>query len=174
MALIFTMVGFSTSHFLTTAIKVSCYSSNVITLLCMLSLAPALSVISADIKIKSKERIGFVVNVVWSLNVRVAMRFTTETRGCFRYNRFLPTTGWLLTPFSLPQRPYGCMDVRAYGDVVTKFSGIGGFPFSLRYGAARSRKLRYEILFSRGEKQKCISSRRRVISSIYLTLYSVP
>ena len=145
MALIFTMVGFTTSYFLTTATKVSCYSSNVISLLCLLSLAPALSVISVDIKIKWKERIGFVV-VVLPLNVRVAVRFIAETRGYFRYNMLLPPTGSLLTPSSLPQRPYG--------DVVTKFSGIGGFPFSLRYGAARSRKLRYEILFSRGEKTK--------------------
>ena len=92
MALIFTMVGFSTSHFLTTAIKVSYYSSNVISLLCLLSLAPALSVISVDIKIKWKERVGFVV-VVLSLNVRVAVRFTAETRGYFRYNILLPPTG---------------------------------------------------------------------------------
>ena len=91
MALIFTMVGFSTSHFLTTAIKVSYYSSNVISLLCLLSLAPALSVISVDIKIKWKERVGFVV--VLSLNVRVAVRFTAETRGYFRYNILLPPTG---------------------------------------------------------------------------------
>ena len=89
MALIFSKVGFTTSHFLTTAIKVSCYSSNVISLLCVLSLAPALSVISVDIKIKWKERIGFVV-VVLSLNVRVAVRFTAETRGYFRYNILLP------------------------------------------------------------------------------------
>ena len=68
MALIFTMVGFSTSHFLTTAIKVSCYSSNVISLLCLLSFTPVLSVISVENKIKSKERIGFVVVVVLSLN----------------------------------------------------------------------------------------------------------
>ena len=52
-------------HFLTAAIKFSCYSSNVIGLLCLLSLALALSVINVDIiKIKSKERIGFVVVVV--------------------------------------------------------------------------------------------------------------
>ena len=68
MTLIFTMVGFSTSHFLTTAVKVSCYSSNVISPLCLLSFTPVLSVISVDIKIKSKERIGFVVVVVLSLN----------------------------------------------------------------------------------------------------------
>ena len=92
MALIFTMVGFTTSHFLTTAIKVSCYSSNLISLLCLLSLAPALSVISVDIKIKRKGRIGFVV-VVLSLNVRVAVRFTAETRWYFPYNILLPPTG---------------------------------------------------------------------------------
>ena len=94
------------------------------------------------------------------------MRFTAETRGYFRYNIILPPTGWFPPPSSLPQRPYG--------DFVTKFSGIGGFPFSLRYGAARSRKLRCEMLFSRGDKQKCISSHRRVISSIYLTHSFVP
>ena len=55
MALIFTMVGFSTSHFLTTAIKVSCYSPNVISLLCLFSLSPALSVISVDIKLSEKK-----------------------------------------------------------------------------------------------------------------------
>ena len=104
MALIFSKVGFTTSHFLTTAIKVSCYSSNVIILLCLLSLAPALSVISVDIKIKWKERIGFVV-VVLSLNVRVAVRFTAETRGYFRYNILLPRRAdSLLPPPSLSVR----------------------------------------------------------------------
>ena len=40
----------SNSHFLTTAIKFSCYSSKVIGLLCLLSLALALSVVNEDIK----------------------------------------------------------------------------------------------------------------------------
>ena len=85
---IFTLVASSTSHFLTAAIKFSCYSSNVIGLLCLLSLALALSVINTDINIKSKERIAFVVVVVL-----VAVRFTVETREYFRYNILLPPTG---------------------------------------------------------------------------------
>ena len=64
----------SISHFLTAAIKFSCYSYHEIGLLCFLSLASSFSVIhvSLDIKIKSKEPIGFVV-VIFSLKVRVAM-----------------------------------------------------------------------------------------------------
>ena len=90
---IFTLVASSTSHFLTAAIKFSCYSSNVIGLLCLLSLALALSVINIDIKIKSKERIAFVVVAFLSLKVLVAMRFTVETREYFRYNILLPPAG---------------------------------------------------------------------------------
>ena len=40
--------------------------------------------VNVDIKIKSKERIGFTV-VILSLKVRVAMRFTTETRRYLKY-----------------------------------------------------------------------------------------
>ena len=42
--------------------------------------------VNVDIKIQSKERIGFVVVVIFfSLKVRrVAMRFTTKTRVCFK------------------------------------------------------------------------------------------
>ena len=47
MPLIFILMAISTSHFLTAAIKFSCYSFYVITLLCLLSLA--LSVINVDI-----------------------------------------------------------------------------------------------------------------------------
>ena len=43
LSLIFTLVAASISHFLTAAIKFSCYSSNEIGLLCFLPLAPALS-----------------------------------------------------------------------------------------------------------------------------------
>ena len=78
--LIFTLVAASISHFLIAAIKFACYSSSEIGLLCFLSLALALSLLSTSmIKIKWKERIAFVV--VLSLKVRVAMRFTAETRG---------------------------------------------------------------------------------------------
>ena len=68
--LIFTLVGASISHFLTAAIKFSCYSSNEIGLLCFFissSSSSSFFVIQAniDIKIKSKERIGFVVVVFY-------------------------------------------------------------------------------------------------------------
>ena len=67
--LIFTLVAASISHFLTAAIKFSCYSSNEIGLLCFfISGSSSFFVIHAnkDIKIKSKERIGF-VDVVFYL-----------------------------------------------------------------------------------------------------------
>ena len=48
--LIFTLVAASISHFLTAAIKFSRYSSNEIGLLCFLSLALALSLLSTPIK----------------------------------------------------------------------------------------------------------------------------
>ena len=46
----FTLVAASISHFLTTAIKLSCYSTNKIGLLCFLSLALALSLLSTSMK----------------------------------------------------------------------------------------------------------------------------
>ena len=51
---IFYLVAASISHFLTAAIKLSCYSSNEIDLICFLSLALVLSLFW-------KERISFVV-----------------------------------------------------------------------------------------------------------------
>ena len=73
----------SISHFLTAVIKFSCCSYDEIGLLCFLSLTLALSLLSTSmqtLKFKSEERIGFVV-VVFSLKVRVAMRFTAEPAG---------------------------------------------------------------------------------------------
>ena len=61
---IFTLVAASISHFLTAAIKLSCYSSNEIGLICFfISGSSYFSVIHAnvDFKIKWKERISFVV-----------------------------------------------------------------------------------------------------------------
>ena len=46
----FTLLAASISYFLTAAIKFSCYSSNEIGLLCFLSLALALSLLSTPIK----------------------------------------------------------------------------------------------------------------------------
>ena len=59
MPLIFALVAASISHFLTPSIKFSCYSSNEIG--CSFSVIQA----NVDIKIKSKERIGFVVVVFY-------------------------------------------------------------------------------------------------------------
>ena len=64
----FTLVAASISHFLTAAIKFSCYSLNEIDILCFLSSgSSSFSVIHAevDFRIKSKERIGFVVVVFY-------------------------------------------------------------------------------------------------------------
>ena len=81
-------MGASISHFLTAAIKLSCYSSDEIGLLSIfISRSSSFFVIhvNVDIKSKSKERIGFTVVVVVvffiSRKVWVAMRFTAETRG---------------------------------------------------------------------------------------------
>ena len=67
--LIFTFVAASISHFLTAAIKFSCYSSNEIGLLCFffISISSSFSVIHAneDFKINSKERIGFLVVIFY-------------------------------------------------------------------------------------------------------------
>ena len=85
--LIFTLVAASISHFLTAAIKFSCYSSEEIGLLWFfffnISGSSSFSVIHANVDFKnmSKERIGFVVVAFLSIKVRVAMRLTDETRG---------------------------------------------------------------------------------------------
>ena len=66
--LIFTSMAPSISHFLTTAIKFSGFSSNKIGLLCFLiSCSSSFSVIHIDkeIKIKSKEKIAFVAVVFY-------------------------------------------------------------------------------------------------------------
>ena len=71
--LIFTLVAASISHFLTAAIKCSCYSSNKIGLLCILiSGSSSFSVIhvNAEFKIKSKKK-----------SVSLLLLFTAETRG---------------------------------------------------------------------------------------------
>ena len=65
--LIFTLVAASISHFLTAAIKFSCYSSNDICLHCFfISRCSSFSDfhVNLEIKVKSNERIGFVVAVV--------------------------------------------------------------------------------------------------------------
>ena len=66
--LIFTTVATSISHYLTTAIKFSGFSSNKIGLLCFLSLALALSLLSTSIKrlkLSQKKKIAFVAVVFY-------------------------------------------------------------------------------------------------------------
>ena len=58
--LIFTLVVASISHFLTSAIKFSCFPSNEIGLLCFCVIH-----VNVRIKNKSKERISFVVVVLY-------------------------------------------------------------------------------------------------------------
>ena len=78
------------SHFLTTAVTFSCFSTNGIGLLCcflFLALSSfSLFHVNVDIWIWSKERLGFVV-VSYSLKVRVAMRFTAKNVLCRSLSR---------------------------------------------------------------------------------------
>ena len=57
--LIFTLVAASISHFLTPTIKFSCFSSNKICLLCFLSLALALSLLSTSVCMLQVKKIFF-------------------------------------------------------------------------------------------------------------------
>ena len=85
--LIFTLVFASISHFLTAAKKFSCSSFDKIGLLFFfISHSSSFSVIhvNVDIKIKSKERIGFVVVIFFSLKVWMAMQFNDEMQGSLK------------------------------------------------------------------------------------------
>ena len=85
--LIFTLVTASISHFRTAAIKFLLFFQQNLSPLFLTSRFSAFSVIhvNVDIKIKSKERIDFIVVILLSLKVRVAMQFTTETRRYLKY-----------------------------------------------------------------------------------------
>ena len=92
-----TLVASSISHFLTAAIKFSCYSSNEICLLCFflfffLSLALALSLLSTPMKTLKLSRKKESASLLFflSLKVRAAVRFTAETRGYFEMQNFTP------------------------------------------------------------------------------------
>ena len=87
--------------------------------------------VDGDIKIKSKERIVFVVVVVvfafLPLKVRVAMRFTAETRGylkCKISPRLIRmggrTYGRLRTIFSEPKF-LGCIDNQFFLPMVLRY-----------------------------------------------------
>ena len=94
--LIFISVAASISHFHTTAIKFPCNPSKVIGLLCFfISRSSSLSVfhVKADIRIKSKKRVGFVGVVVylWNSGFRVALSALTP-KGAGTWNaKFHPS-----------------------------------------------------------------------------------
>ena len=98
--LIFTLVAASISHFLTAAIKFSCFSSNEIGLCCCcccccfiyLFLALALSLCSTLMQtlilVERKTRLCYCF--FFSSKVRVTMRFTAEMRGVLERQIFTP------------------------------------------------------------------------------------
>ena len=72
--------------FLTAAIKFSCFSSNEIGLLCFLSLALALSLLSMSmqtLRLTGKKESDLLL-LFLSLNVWEAMRFNAKTRVCLK------------------------------------------------------------------------------------------
>ena len=84
--LIFTLVAASISHFLTAAIKFSCYSSNEIDILFFLmSGSSYFSVIHANVDFKVERKNRLRCCSFLSLKVQVATRFTAETRGYLKY-----------------------------------------------------------------------------------------
>ena len=109
----------------TAAIKFSCYSSNEIGLLCFfISGSSSFFVIHAnkDIKINSKERIGFVVVVFLSQKVRVSIWCTAERAGTWNAKFHL----------RLPER----VDVRRDDLVRTKISWMHRLPNFLTHGGS--------------------------------------
>ena len=79
------------------AIKVPCFSSNVIGLLCFLSLALAVSQLSRSMKIlkfSGKIESALLLLLYFSLKVRVAMRLTADKHGCLKC-KFTPD--WPMT-----------------------------------------------------------------------------
>ena len=72
--------------FLTSAIKFSSFSSNEIGLLCFLSLALALSLLSKSMQTLklSRKKESALLLLFLSLKVLEAMRFTAEMRGCLK------------------------------------------------------------------------------------------
>lgn len=68
-----------------------------------------------------------------------------QSREFFRELQDRPTVDfWDCLPYFteiFTPTPKGCMDLRAYADVVTKFSGIDSFPFSLNYGGSAKKAI---------------------------------
>ena len=60
------------------------------------------------------------------------VNFAPEQNGTYMSVTPFPTPVWFLSLLPESVRPSG---LRAYADVITKFSGIDRFPFSFKYGA---------------------------------------
>ena len=90
------MVANSTSHFLTAAIKFSCYSSNEIGLLCFfISGSSSFYVVHANVDIKlSRMKDSASLLLFFTLKVRVAVRFTAETRRYLKC-KISPRLTWM-------------------------------------------------------------------------------
>ena len=108
--LILTLVAASVSHFLTAAIKFSCYSYNEIGLLFFISVIHS----NVDFKIKSKERIGFVVVVFYLSKSPGGYAVYCQNTPVLEMQNFTPAymKGWMYvqtysvqTIFSEPKFP---------------------------------------------------------------------
>ena len=135
--LIFTLVAASISHFLTTTVKCSFYSSNEIDLLCFfISGSSSFSDmhINVDIKIKSEEK-NWLCGCFLSLKVRVAVQFTAKTCGYLK---------WKISP-QLTRR----VDIHRGAFLRAKISWMHRLPNFLTHGAAlhslnaRTKKFRH-------------------------------
>ena len=128
--LFFILVAASISHFHTTAIKFPCNPSKVIGLLCFfISRSSSLSVIhvKADIRIKSKKRVGFVGVVFYHWN-SVWLLSALTPKGAGTWNaKFHPSLQELVdkrtdvrTIFSEPKF-FGCIDNQIFLPMVRRY-----------------------------------------------------
>ena len=122
--LIFTLVAAGISHFLTAAIKFSCYSSNESGVLCFLSLALALSLLSTPIKTLKLSR--------KKESALLMLFFISKSPG--GYVMYRRTRGYFNAKFhpGLHER----VDVRIDDLLRTKISWIHRLPNFLTHGAS--------------------------------------
>ena len=117
--LIFTLVAASISHFLTGAIKFSCYSSNKIGLLCFLSLALALSLLSTSmwtLKLSRKKELSLLLLLFFISKSPSGYAIYRRNARVLEMQNFTPLTwaggrtyGRVRTIFSEPKF-LGCID----------------------------------------------------------------
>ena len=137
--LIFPLVAACISHFLTAAIKFSCFSSNEIGLSCFFI---SRSYDKVGIKIQSKERFGF-VDVFFPLHVGACFFPPRKARAAHGPEaRFPAKKGRFHLPLklfsnSLPLLSHSsrvCTYGWTYADVITKFSWMDREPNCLNNG----------------------------------------